>query len=88
MIFSRKLGTSRGVTIIHPGSTCRRFTTCYLCSQVFNPAEKPLRIRRTQFAHAVFLISAGKKVAPSLHYTLFILENHQNNILRQVAPKS
>lgn len=25
-----------------------------------------------------FLISAGKKVVPSLHYSLFILENHQN----------
>lgn len=77
MIFSRKQGTSRDVTIIHPGSTCRRFTTCYLCAQVSNPAEKPLRITRQVRRRCVFDVG-GKKGCAIPSYSLFILENHQN----------
>ena len=39
---------------------------------------KNLYESHARLGRAVFLISAGKKVAPSLHYSLFILENHQN----------
>ena len=71
---------TRDVTIIHPASTYRRFTTCYLCAQVSNLAEKPLRI--------TVAISAGKGCAipSSLPLHTWITKAQQNNSLRQVAP--